>query len=117
MAVTLVSSYNPDWPGWFETIRLRIEPRLEGIVHGIEHVGSTSIPGMTAKAIIDIDIVAQKADFPVVEARLERLGYLHQGDRGIPEREAFDLVDEGARRELPEHHLYVCMSGADGTGT
>ena len=50
--------------------------------------------------------------FPDVKDRLERLGYVHQGDLGIAGREAFDLVDAEARARLPEHYLYACDEDA-----
>ena len=112
MSVTLVSQYNPVWPKWFETITARIEPELTGVACRFEHVGSTAVPGMTAKPIIDIDIVIERSDFTVVRERLARLGYIHQGDKGIPDREAFDLADLAVKRSLPAHHLYVCIAGA-----
>jgi GrpB-like predicted nucleotidyltransferase (UPF0157 family) len=67
---------------------------------------------MTAKPIIDIDIVVERADFEKTKALLARLGYVHQGDKGIPDREAFDLSDVSAKQSLPPHHLYVCTKGA-----
>ncbi len=110
--VTLVSPYNLAWPGWFERLRGRIEPLLRDVPHTVEHVGSTAIPGMVAKPVIDIDIVIERSDFEEVRGRLERLGYYHQGDLGIPDREAFDLADASVKQNLPPHHLYVCMRGA-----
>lgn len=111
MAVTLVAPYDPDWPKWYETIRSRIEPQLVGVACSFEHVGSTAIPGMTAKPVIDIDIIIKRTDFAAVRDRLARLGYVHQGDKGLPDREAFDLADTEAGSALPEHHLYVCIAG------
>ena len=80
----------------------------------IEHIGSTSIPGLLAKPILDIDIVISGYEvFPQVVAALERLGYAHNGDQGIPEREAFKSNDEFTPLTSPSrkwmlHHLYVC---------
>ena len=64
-----------------------------------------------AKPIIDIDIVIGPGTLAKIKGQLEVLGYVHQGDLGIPEREAFDLVDAKAKGLLPEHHLYVCEEG------
>ena len=80
----------------------------------IEHVGSTSVPDLLAKPILDIDIVISGyEDFPQVAKALERLGYFHNGDQGIPEREAFKYTDEftphvSPPRKWMTHHLYVC---------
>jgi GrpB-like predicted nucleotidyltransferase (UPF0157 family) len=70
----------------------------------IEHVGSTAVPCLAAKPIIDMDVLlASQAMLPAAIDRLASLGYVHQGDLGIPEREAF-LAPAGD----PPHHLYVC---------
>lgn len=80
----------------------------------IEHVGSTAIKGIVAKPILDIDLViADDADFPAVKTRLESLGYRHNGNQGVPEREVFKREDEGVPRggfgrNWMQHHLYVC---------
>ena len=103
-----VEQYNPDWISWFETLSAFFKTRLEPFVIRIEHVGSTAIPGMIAKPIIDFDIVIRMPEFDEVRSRLEMIGYVHQGDLGIPEREAFALTDLKLKEELPPHHLYVC---------
>lgn len=57
----------------------------------IEHVGSTSVPGLAAKPILDIEVViGSQEKLPEAIARLGGLGYRHKGDRGVPGREAFD---------------------------
>ncbi len=63
MSVTLVKHYNPAWPSWFEELRHRFDSVLSGRYCSIEHVGSTSVAGMTAKPIIDVDIVIEPQDF------------------------------------------------------
>ncbi|MFW9807534.1 MAG: GrpB family protein [Candidatus Thorarchaeota archaeon] len=103
-----VEKYNPEWVSWFERLNTFFQSKLDQYVIRIEHVGSTSIPGMIAKPIIDFDIVIHMSDFDEVRSRLEMIGYVHQGDLGIPEREAFALTDLKLREELPPHHLYVC---------
>jgi len=73
------------------------------LVLAIEHVGSTAIPGLAAKPIIDIEVVIASAyQFPTVKERLERFGYIHRGLCGVPDREVFRCVID-----LPFHHLYV----------
>jgi GrpB-like predicted nucleotidyltransferase (UPF0157 family) len=70
----------------------------------VEHVGSTSVPGLAAKPIIDLDIVIpSRNELPVIVKRLAALGYAHRGNLGIEDRDAFsEPVNQ------PEHHLYVC---------
>jgi GrpB-like predicted nucleotidyltransferase (UPF0157 family) len=110
--ITLVQPYNPAWPSWFERMKAFVEPVLAGLSHHIEHVGSTAVPGMTAKPIIDLIIVVERPALPQVQDRLASLGYSHQGDLGITDRHAFDLMDQQAKASLPPHHLYVAISGA-----
>jgi GrpB-like predicted nucleotidyltransferase (UPF0157 family) len=70
----------------------------------IEHVGSTAVPDLVAKPIIDIDVLlASETMIPAAIERLGSLGYIDRGNLGIPEREAFL-----APASHPSHHLYVC---------
>jgi GrpB-like predicted nucleotidyltransferase (UPF0157 family) len=109
MSMNLVQPYNPEWPVWFDQIRAALEAALDGAHLDIEHVGSTAVPGMSAKPIIDIDIVIANDRFEVVKESLTRLGYDHRGDLGIIGREAFGLTDDQPlKAQLPPHHLYVC---------
>ena len=55
----------------------------------IEHVGSTSVPNLCAKPIIDLDVVVHPEDVPAAIAAVEALGYRHEGDLGVAGREAF----------------------------
>ena len=104
----VVVPYDPAWPAAFALLRDRIAPVLGELAVGIEHVGSTAVPGLDAKPIIDIDVVIRHADdLPEVAARLATLGYTQLGDLGIIGREAFR-----ATSGLPRHHLYVCAAGA-----
>ena len=80
---------------------------------GIEHVGSTSVPGLAAKAIIDMDMIyTSEADFEQIKLRLAEIGYIHKGDLDIPQREVFKR-DPGFLERHPildniDHHLYAC---------
>lgn len=74
----------------------------------IEHVGSTSVAGLAAKPIIDLDLVIRDYRFfGSVKTNLEKLGYRHEGNLGIEDREAF-CYEEKQKRGLMTHHLYVC---------
>lgn len=102
----LVLPYDPQWPRSFEAIRVELAAALGGLALRIEHVGSTSVPGLWAKPIIDIDVViSDDSVFAAVVEALKQAGYEHEGDLGIPEREAFRY--EG-KAHLQKHHLYVC---------
>ena len=102
----VVEKYNPKWPEQFRELKEFFEKNTTEYI-SIEHVGSTSIPGMNAKPIIDIDIVVEDAaQFLKLKEELLKIGYIHEGDRGIPGREAFD------HENVPiniDHHLYVCV--------
>jgi GrpB-like predicted nucleotidyltransferase (UPF0157 family) len=113
MTVTLVTPYNPEWPAWFLSLNAFLGRNLAGTYHAIEHVGSTAVPGMTAKPIIDVDIVLREGAFERVKGYLEGIGYTYEGDKGIPGREAFDMHDYGLRQILPAHLLYVLYPDAD----
>jgi GrpB-like predicted nucleotidyltransferase (UPF0157 family) len=69
----------------------------------IEHVGSTAVPGLAAKPVIDLVVVVRPGRVHAAIERLAAIGYVHRGDLGVEGREAFD-VPPGERR----HHLYVC---------
>lgn len=100
----ILEDYDPDWPQQFELLRSRIAPVLGLLAAAIEHVGSTAVPGLAAKPIIDIDVLLRSAaDLPDAITSLATLGYQHRGDLGISGREAF-LRPPG---DIP-HHLYVC---------
>ena len=107
----VVLPYDEAWKKDFEDIKAELLTVLEGLVLRIEHVGSTSVPGLAAKPIIDIDIGIDGADsFEKVKAALGTIGYQHEGDLGIPGREAFKY--EG-KEHLRKHHLYVCSEDAE----
>jgi len=99
----IVLDYDPDWPRLFERLRRPIWHAVEDVAVSIEHVGSTSVPGLAAKPVIDIDVVVAGPDVVRVTARLTALGYEHLGDLGVAGREAF-RGPPGS----PPHHLYVC---------
>jgi GrpB-like predicted nucleotidyltransferase (UPF0157 family) len=99
-----VVDYDPHWPEVFETLRQRIWAALGDVALSVEHVGSTSVPGLAAKPIIDISIVIpERSDVQTGISRLASLGYVHRGDLGIEGREAFANPDG-----LPMHNLYLC---------
>jgi GrpB-like predicted nucleotidyltransferase (UPF0157 family) len=104
----ILEEYRPEWSKWFERLCSFLDCKLDPHVIRIEHVGSTSIQGMIAKPIIDFDIVIRISDFDEIRNRLEVIGYSHQGDLGIPEREAFVLTNDELKEQLPPHHLHVC---------
>lgn len=106
----MVVDYDPSWPETFELLRARVWPSVSDVAIGIEHVGSTSVPGLAAKPIIDMTIVVpSRREVPAAIARLAPLGYRHLGDLDVPDREAFSRPDG-----LPAHNLYLCPEGTIG---
>ena len=106
----IVVPYDENWKRHFESIRNEIQEALGEIALRIEHVGSTSVPGLSAKPIIDIDVVVHDDSVSDAIAALETVGYHHEGNLGIPGREAFGY--EG-KEHLQQHHLYVCPESSD----
>lgn len=107
----IVLPYDPAWKDAFEAIRAELEPALEGLMLRIEHVGSTSVEGLSAKPCIDIDVVIRDMSvLPSVVRALEAIGYRHEGDLGIRGREAFRY---DRKEHLMKHHLYVCPADSE----
>lgn len=107
----VVQPYDEAWKADFIAIRDELDAVLNGLVLQIEHVGSTSVEGLSAKPIIDIDVIIQdRTCLPSVIKALQKIGYTHEGDLGIPGREAFKY--EG-KEHLRKHHLYVCTQDAE----
>ena len=107
MRVT-VQTYSPQWAHLFDAIKHELEEALDGVSYiSIEHVGSTSVPDLAAKPVIDIDIIVEATQLePVKDALISRGGYAYQGDMGIPLGYAFRKRDA-----TPLRNLYVCVEG------
>ena len=100
----IIVDYDPLWPDLFEELRAPVVAALGDLAVSVEHIGSTAVPGLAAKPIIDMDVVVPSvADIPEAIVRLAILGYVHRGDLGIPGREAF--ISPAGK---PRHHLYAC---------
>jgi GrpB-like predicted nucleotidyltransferase (UPF0157 family) len=106
----LLQTYQLDWKANFETIKGIYENLLMNIDIVIEHVGSTAIPNLMAKPIIDIDIAYfSQTDFVIIKKRLESIGYFHNGNQGVKGREVFKRIDnQHPDLDRISHHLYVC---------
>lgn len=102
----IVLPYDEQWKQDFLKIKDELTKALGQRIIGIEHVGSTSVQGLSAKPVIDIDIAIK--DYTVLEeviSALREIGYQHEGNLGIVGREAFTY---DAKDHLKKHHLYVC---------
>ncbi|MCU0646754.1 MAG: GrpB family protein [Gemmatimonadaceae bacterium] len=99
----VVVPYDPSWGEAFAQLHTALWPVVADVATSIEHVGSTAIPGLAAKPVLDIDVVVPGARIPEAVARLVAIGYVHRGDLGIPGREAMRRPPQSVA-----HHLYVC---------
>ena len=107
----IVLPYDEAWESAFVHIKKEIEDALGDTIVGIEHVGSTAVKGMSAKPCIDIDVVIKNYSvFGEVAAKLAEIGYVHEGDLGIKDREAFKYL---SKPHLMMHHLYVCPQNSE----
>jgi GrpB-like predicted nucleotidyltransferase (UPF0157 family) len=113
----VIEEYSSGWPLAFAQLQSVYRSRLGSYVAAVEHVGSTSVEGLPAKPVIDIDLIIEDHALlkPVITV-LQDLGYQHIGDMGITGREAFKRTSsltpvDGSSRTWPAHHLYVCTAG------
>lgn len=105
----VVTDYDASWPIAFARIAAFVWPAVAGVARRIEHVGSTAVPGLAAKPIIDADVVvASEPDVAAVIDALSSLGYRWVGDLGVVGREAFRAPTDAG---LPPHHLYSVTEG------
>ena len=111
-ALKHIREYTTNWVIGFAEIAQYLARHLPGECR-IHHVGSTSIPYMPAKDVIDLDIECPQGAMRRVVFALSEAGYEHLGDRGIPTREAFRPQEGSDALLLPAHHLYACESGSE----
>lgn len=108
MAIELVE-YDPSWPEQGARARTELIDALPGLFLNAEHVGSTSVPNVAAKPVIDLMVsVATLDDVTAArEAALQRLGYGRQST-GMPGRLFYR---RNADAERPAHNLHVVTAG------
>ena len=105
--VTIVA-YNPEWPDCFERERATLATIFEGGHGAIEHIGSTSVPGLGAKPVIDIMVGAPKlADVEIRIAALESIGYeyVREFEAQLPARRYF----RKSRLGTSQFHLHCVV--------
>ena len=106
----VVVEYDPAWPRLFEEEKARILAVAGIYIQDIRHIGSTAVPGLGAKPIIDMMIglmylaLVEKCVQP-----LESLGYKYRGEYGIPGRHFFHKKQDG----LATHHIHMVEKGSD----
>lgn len=108
--------HQADWKKEFNILKSRFLDALQNYNVDIQHVGSTAVPGLIAKPILDIDIIIKDGNLlAVITKELEKLGYTNQGELGIKGRFNFKQNSEYSpiteeRIKWTDHHLYVCFS-------
>lgn len=114
-----IEEYNIKWESEFYKLQSLINNVIKELVLSIEHVGSTSVKGLAAKPILDIDIVIEDYKFfPEVVKKLETIGYYHQAEWSFKGKETFGRKDafvpwDGESTVWMEHHLYVCDKNSE----
>ncbi len=105
-----LTDYNPNWPRQFEAEAAEIRRVFGPVALRVEHVGSTAVPGLAAKPVIDIQIsVASLENRTFFDAALGALGYAHL-DLG-----EFDRVYPFYAKppQWPStHHVHLCVGGS-----
>ena len=97
-----LAPYVPNWPLLFRAEKERLFASLGNYILDVQHIGSTSIPGMPAKPILDIGIaVTNFEEATRCIPLLEQLGYSYKGENGIPRRHYF------VKGEPRTHHLHI----------
>ena len=100
-----VVAWSPRWAEQFDEVAGILREALTGVDAAVEHVGSTSVPGLVAKPILDVDVIVDAAEVSAAVAALEAVGYEHRGDLGVAGREAFRAPGP------PRRNVYVCTAG------
>lgn len=103
-----VVPYQPGWPDLYTAEIARVEPVLAtaGVTLRLEHMGSTAVPGLAAKPIIDILAgLRSEGESAAAIAALQAAGYAYRGEQGIPGRNFF------RRGEPRSYHVHMAMAG------
>ncbi len=112
----MITTYNPAWKTAFENIAVVLKAALVDTPMDIQHVGSTAIPGLAAKPILDIDIIIHQKDLlHSIEKKLMAMSYFSKGMQGIKGRYAFRQSTPATPQNISgtlwmAHHLYVCYA-------
>lgn len=110
IAPPIIVAYNPEWPSRFEEEASRIRAALGEVAVRIDHVGSTAVPGLAAKDIIDIQISVPRMDRDLYEAALEGLGYTSVWDQATDDHHFFGRPYTTLPRLF---NVHVCPVGSE----
>ncbi len=110
----IIVEYDPTWPILYEVERTHILNAIGGFIEDIQHVGSTSVPGLGAKPIIDIMIGIHKLSLvDKCVQPLQSFGYDYMGEFGIPDRHYFRKPPEALTTHRT-HHIHMVETNHDG---
>lgn len=101
--------YQPGWPALYAAEVARVAPVLaaRGVSLRFEHTGSSAVPGLAAKPIIDILAgLPSERERAAAIAALEAAGYAHRGEQGVPGRDFF------RRGEPRSYHVHMTLEGS-----
>ncbi len=115
-----ITGYSEDWPKRFAEIRdcLCSELADDGVDFEVEHFGSTAVPGLAARPLLDLCVVVEDAShLPALLGGLDRLGYVYEQAQGVPGLETFrrkgpDVPFLPHKRDFSPHHLYASVRGS-----
>jgi NAD-dependent deacetylase len=83
----VIAEYDPEWPRLYCEEAARIREALGEVVAEVEHMGSTAVPGLAGKPVIDISVGLRSLDLaPHHVAAMQELGYQYMGELGLPGR-------------------------------
>ncbi|MFF4188894.1 GrpB family protein [Streptomyces sp. NPDC001691] len=83
----ILAPYAPAWAALGQELAQQVSSVLRGMPVAVEHIGSTSVPGLDAKPVIDIQVGCQPVDASTAVERVKELGFEHLGESGVPGRE------------------------------
>jgi GrpB-like predicted nucleotidyltransferase (UPF0157 family) len=105
-----IVAYDPRWPERYEAEAARLAEALGPLAVRIEHVGSTSVPGLAAKDVIDIQLSVRALEAETrYRERLECIGYVYRAD-DEPAHRFFKLEDASGKRLV---HRHACEAGGE----
>ena len=111
MASVVVADYSPDWPAQFERLRGALLDRFADVAIDVQHIGSTSVPGLAAKPVLDLLLGAPTlADIEAKRDALAAFGfeYVPKYERELPDRRYFVRA---AGDSLLRAHLHGVIAG------
>lgn len=106
--IVRLTSYSTEWKQHFQRERLRLRRYLGTSRHTLEHIGSTAVPGLDAKPILDLALMIPSFKrLPLWIRLLEKAGYVYKGEYGLPGRHFF------VRGNPTTQHLHLVSPGCE----